>query len=206
MESHKDYTRKKGSEFTLEDEGELIEEFSDSWGILMDKGFQGAQTEIRSTIPSKKPRTRSLTSAEKRRNEKVSADRIIVENFFGREVTLWKVLDNRFNWKETSYTMISQICRALTNHHIRYNQLRAEDGDHYDVYRRRLASFARKRRARRDANKKNYQRRRQSRLMEAGEDSDSDTVNNCNREREDDDADQINSLAQDDSGDSSDGD
>lgn len=62
------------------------------------------------------------------------ANRIIVENYFGRLVQLWKVKSCRYRWSEGTYDTVSRLCYALTN---RY-PLRSVDGKRLEIYRRSL--------------------------------------------------------------------
>jgi hypothetical protein len=58
--------------------------FSQYWAVLVDKGYQGAASLTRAVHPKKKPRNGRLTAVDLRRNERVSSDRVLVENYFGR--------------------------------------------------------------------------------------------------------------------------
>eukprot|EP00298_Acanthocystis_sp_HF-20_P007460 c17056_g1_i1.p1 GENE.c17056_g1_i1~~c17056_g1_i1.p1 ORF type:complete len:152 (-),score=34.38 c17056_g1_i1:73-528(-) len=71
---------KKGEETEIEDELE-----SEYWGILLDKGFQGAENYLRATIPQK----RILDLEEEKIVDQIAKDRVIVENFYGRMKILW---------------------------------------------------------------------------------------------------------------------
>lgn len=129
---------KRGDEQSLEDDGEGCEDFENLWAIIVDKGYQGIKEFLRGIHPIKKPIGRCLTASENRYNRDISSDRIIVENFFGRLMSLWGVLSHKWRWSEEHYDMVLYSCVALTNLHIRYNPLRARDGEFYQKYKNRL--------------------------------------------------------------------
>jgi hypothetical protein len=137
---HKRLLHKTDEELNVADNGEMKDKFPNHWGVLADKGYQGAGEILRSTIPKKKPKNGVLTPADKKRNERLSSDRIIVENFFGRLSGLWKVMRVTYKWGEDKYDQIMRLCVALTNYHIRINPLRAEDGDYYEMIKSRYYS------------------------------------------------------------------
>ncbi|KAF0684580.1 Aste57867_23451 [Aphanomyces stellatus] len=61
--------------------------------------------------------------AEERQNDRIATDRVIVENLFGRVKTLWGVCSEKY---------------PLTNLHVRFHPLRAEDGKVNAQYINRL--------------------------------------------------------------------
>lgn len=79
----------------ITDDGDLEDPFSGFGGILVDKGYQGIQKFLRGNHPAKKPQGDILSASEERFNKKVASDRIIVENFFGRSITLWSVSSHK---------------------------------------------------------------------------------------------------------------
>jgi len=56
-------------------------EKNSSWAILADKGYIGVGTQIRIITPFK---GNNITPEELQFNKKVGADRVIIENFYGR--------------------------------------------------------------------------------------------------------------------------
>lgn len=54
------------------------------WTIVMDKGYQGQDHEIRAATPTKKS-SGVLMTKKWQHNEKIAAGRTIVGNYFGRE-------------------------------------------------------------------------------------------------------------------------
>ena len=83
---------KIGAEQLLEGNGYFHQEYSDQWEILADKGYQGDASYCRAVLPIKKTMKKSLALQEEVFNKKVSSDRIIVKNFFGRMCVLWNVM------------------------------------------------------------------------------------------------------------------
>ena len=59
--------------------------------VLVDKGYMGLSSELRAIMPRKKPRLGNMAPNDVWRNRRVSSDGVIVENFFGRVCSLWKV-------------------------------------------------------------------------------------------------------------------
>lgn len=86
---HKMELEKLVSEAALEDVGPNKEDHPDHWAVLADKGYQGSSEFVRVIHPKKKPPGRPLTIEEVELNRKISSDRIIVENYFGRFCTCW---------------------------------------------------------------------------------------------------------------------
>lgn len=60
----------------------------------MHKGYQKAGEFGRASIPTKKANRKNVSRRDVERNKKITSDRIIVENFFGRQCNLWMVAAN----------------------------------------------------------------------------------------------------------------
>ncbi|OWZ09797.1 hypothetical protein PHMEG_00017446 [Phytophthora megakarya] len=88
-------------------------QFPQMWGVLVDKGYQGAGRVLRTIQPRKQPRGGTLDDEDIAHNKAISADRVLVENFFGR--------------------IVARLCTALTNYHVGLMPLRARDTEHYDM-------------------------------------------------------------------------
>lgn len=91
----------------------------------MDKGHQGLNKTLRAVIPHKK-NVGFLSTNNRRRNEKISLDCVIVENFFGRETMLWETSDDCYKLSERTYDTVLIICQCLTNFHIMHYAMRDE--------------------------------------------------------------------------------
>ena len=95
---------KTEDEKEVTDIGILSDKYPDSWALLADKGYQGAVEFVRAIYPWKKPPRWLLSAEDDAFNKKVSADRIIVENVFGRACALWAVLSAKFMWGRSFMT------------------------------------------------------------------------------------------------------
>lgn len=161
---HKQFLEKKGSETEIEDETLTDEEFEHLWAVLLDKGYEGLQRELRCIIPGKRPINGRITAAQLLDNQKIAADRVIVERFFGREVMLWAIMERQFKWSQDKYDTISRLCRALTNFHIIHYPMNIRDETEHAAYRNRLYQkgilVAEKRKETQEA----YRQRRRQRL------------------------------------------
>ena len=166
----------KNESSEVEDDGYLVAKYPDQWGILADKGYQGAAHHIRLIHPMRKPTSRDLFLSEIQMNNEISSDRIIVENFFGRLSSLWGVMTNKYRWKEDSYDMIFEMCLALTNLHIKFNPLRAEDLSFYDALQNFLYDIGSQRVQKRRNSQRSYRRRTMRRLTMEFEEEDGDDI------------------------------
>ncbi|OWZ06262.1 LOW QUALITY PROTEIN: hypothetical protein PHMEG_00021509 [Phytophthora megakarya] len=119
----------------------------DEWALLADKGYQGLSTHFRAITPHKKQPCETLLIEQLNETDRISHDRVLVENDFGR-----------------SYDILFKSCVALTNHHVHLNPMRAEDGDHYHTYLSRLLLIGVDAIAIRMLSQKHYQKRREMRL------------------------------------------
>ncbi|OWY92328.1 hypothetical protein PHMEG_00038723 [Phytophthora megakarya] len=129
--------------------GEGSTSFAAMWGVLADKGYQGLDKSIRAIIPKRRPRGAALTFDEESRNRRVSSARVLVENYFGRMTSLWRVCSTTFTWHESKFDRIINICVALTNFHARLHPLRAEDQYLYEQILSRYVSMAEEQRRKR---------------------------------------------------------
>ncbi|RHY20761.1 hypothetical protein DYB32_009959 [Aphanomyces invadans] len=124
---HSDVRKKRPSEVHLEDSCPLRETFSDQWALLADKGYQGVQHVSRAILPARASRNHRLTASQESTNQRIATDRIIVENWFGRNYTLWGIVSDKYNWSNDLYDPIFRLCAGLTNYHIRFTPLRTEE-------------------------------------------------------------------------------
>lgn len=137
-EFHANIRLKQVNERTLDDHGPLKDQFPHEWALLADKGYQGLQHTCRAIIPIKITDKNRLSSQAMTTNENISSDRILVENWFGRQCTLWEIVSGKYRWNDSLYNPIYKICASLTNYHIRMCPLRAEDGEEYRRHLNRL--------------------------------------------------------------------
>ena len=116
LEIHKTMLRKTDDEMLLEDNGEGSSDWPEYWGILVDKGYQGAQLHMRTIQPKKKPKGGVLTTDEIQRNKRVSSDRVLVENYFGHVCMLWKVSYATYKWGEKKFDLLTMYTRYTFVH------------------------------------------------------------------------------------------
>ncbi|GMF24074.1 unnamed protein product [Phytophthora fragariaefolia] len=83
MDVHVEMLQKNVEELEIEGNGEGAAQHPIQWGVLVDKGNQGAEGVIRTIQPKRKPRGSELSHQDVARNRLVSSDRVLVENFFG---------------------------------------------------------------------------------------------------------------------------
>lgn len=175
IDFHKEVLKKVGPDTEIVDDVETSTKFPDSWAILMDKGYQGANQYVRAIIPKKKPHGKMLSIDDASWNATVASDRIIVENFFGRLTKLWGIISSKFRWGEESYDAIFRLCVAFTNYHISQHPLRDdEDAAHYNRYKNRNYEIGARMAAKRKSTQKKYRDKRRKRIeMDMGISDDS---------------------------------
>ncbi|KAG2814004.1 hypothetical protein PC129_g3495 [Phytophthora cactorum] len=151
---------KTPQELGQDDNGEGAVQHPLAWGVLVDKGYQGAEAVLRTIQLKRKPRDGELSHQDMTRNRLVSSDRVLVENYFGRVCMLWKVMYTTYKWGEVRYDMIARACFALTNFHVSFMPLRNEDNKLYHSVLSRYQSMAEDTRERRKRSQKTYMMRR----------------------------------------------
>ena len=82
-----------------------------------------------------------MTVDDRNRNNKVSADRVVVENFFGRVCGMFGMFTSKYSWIPDKFDAIVDFCFSIANFHIRIHPLREQDVGYYqnviaDVMRR----------------------------------------------------------------------
>lgn len=95
---------------------------------MFDKAYCGAEQRMRAIFPTKNPQT----SAQIRRNDLISGERVMAENFYGRMTSLWGVISKKYRWDHRLYDKVMGISIALTNAHIDITPLR---NDEYQLYK-----------------------------------------------------------------------
>lgn len=114
-----------------------------SRSIMMDKGYLGAGAIIKAIIPHRKPRGADLTRLQVAQNERIAADRILVENFYGRLKKKFSITREKFRNDLRIYNQAWDVCAALTNFHIALHPLRQDDGAYNREVERMLEEEAR---------------------------------------------------------------
>ena len=129
LEIHRRRLQKRDEENELEDEFFMSEKYQSQWGVLMDRGYQSAADVLRAVTPKKKHVRGCLLHDDEEHYRKLSSDRILVENYFGRLGQLWTVCSAKFVWFENIYDTLFGLSVAFTNFHISLHKLRDEDGE-----------------------------------------------------------------------------
>ncbi|GMF35561.1 unnamed protein product [Phytophthora fragariaefolia] len=89
--------QKNVEELESEDNGEGAAQHPIQCGVLVEKGYQGAEGIIRTIQPKRQPRGSELSHQDVARSRLVSTDRVLVENFYGRVCMLWKAMYVTYN-------------------------------------------------------------------------------------------------------------
>lgn len=183
---HNLQSRKTEEELRIfRDAGELHETYPNNWAIICDKGYTGLSRNIRAIIPVRKPANGWLTVAQKLKNQNISADRIIVENFFGR-LCSFQLYGTKWKWSEDNYDVFVQFGVATTNVHVSFHALRASDRAHFIRLTNRMLITGAEKSRKRTANLNLYRDRRRTRLFDApenGDDSVSEDIAGAEPER-----------------------
>ena len=128
---HKSKARKSAGALAVPDLGENSGGYPSHHAIMLDKGYQGIQDDVRAILPKKKPRGGRLTLEDKQRNGKISSDRVIIENFFGRASEKFGILAGKYTWDRDTFNLVIDVCFSLCNFHIMLHPLREQDGQYY---------------------------------------------------------------------------
>ena len=96
--------------------------------ILTDLRYQGSQNDYPEIIfPHKKPRGGILTNEQKNFNGRLSSDRIIVENYFGRMKLLFGCIHVKFRSNLNLLDDLIPLLIAFTNYNIKKHPLRNDN-------------------------------------------------------------------------------
>ena len=82
-----------------------------------------------------------MTVDDRNRNTRVSSDRVVVENFFGRVCGMFGIFLSIYSWSSDELDTIVDVCFSIVNFYIRIHPLREQDVGYYqkviaDVMRR----------------------------------------------------------------------
>ncbi|RHY15104.1 hypothetical protein DYB32_010790 [Aphanomyces invadans] len=136
---------------------------ANQWVVMAEKGYQGIQNSVRAVLP-KKSSEGILTLDDNRTNDRISSNRVIVVNYFGRMKTLWSVCGETYRWSRPNYDLLFQSCLAFTNANVLLHTLRSDDGEVYAQFISRLASIGSKKDREKKITPRAYRTRRKSRL------------------------------------------
>ncbi|KAF0710544.1 hypothetical protein AaE_012476 [Aphanomyces astaci] len=155
---------KSAGEQDVPDYGELSTQYRGSWACLVDMGYIGIAHSLRGIHPKRRPVHGVLDAHDMDRNHDISSDRVVVENFFGRVCTLWKISLATYTWGEKNYNTIQRTTFALTNFHLSLMPLRAEDEGFYRSVIARYEQMANEKKRKRSEAQRRYRLNRQERL------------------------------------------
>lgn len=120
---------------------------------------------MRAIDPKKKLSLALLDAENVRYNRKISSDREIIENYFGRVCGLWDVRSSKYRWAETSYDTIFKLCVALTNLHVCCNLLRQADVERHPRIRNRQLPIGNTQIVKRRRAQERHRRKRASKVQ-----------------------------------------
>lgn len=177
LKEHKERLRKDEMDIRHDDDmpfDHLDEQYY--WAAIMDRGYEGAPKLGRFITPKKKSARRDLDHDDLRKNDNIEHDRVIVENYFGRNKGLWGAAERRYRLEDDMYGKYMQFCFGLTNYHVSLLPLRADDGDvernYYARLRDRYEVATAKRKAQQDKSRRRHKARRLVAMATANNDGD----------------------------------
>lgn len=134
--------QKADDDLIIADIGPLAEVLHGFWAAIMDNGYQGAAHIVRAVLPKKKWHSGVLTSEQGRTNARFSSDKIIVENYFGRQCFPYNILGSKYKLGEKSCDVQFRLSVCFTNMHIKWHPLRNDDGHAFRRYKNRLNTIS----------------------------------------------------------------
>ncbi|KAH9105473.1 hypothetical protein LEN26_014757 [Aphanomyces euteiches] len=146
IDQHYLHLSKSENEKSQADYGKLGVEYPDHWALLVDMGYQDA--------------ARNQIS----RNSRISSDRVLVENYFGRMCKLWNAMYVTFKWAGNRYDSIARICIALTNCHCGLMPLREAGGHEYKTVLAKYQAMGAAQATKKQEVQRRYRMRRDARL------------------------------------------
>jgi len=108
-----------------------------------------------------------LSHNDVKRNNSIASDRVINENFFGRQTTLWRASSATWKWSHELYDYVNDCCTAFTNYHIALHPLRAVDGERYNGYLYDLSEKGNEAVEKRKEAQRKYKEARRERLKDS---------------------------------------
>ena len=82
-----------------------------------------------------------MTVDDQNRNTRISSDRVVVDNFFGRVCGMFGIFSSKYSWSSDKFDTIVDFCFSIVNFYIHIHPLREQDVGYYqkviaDVMRR----------------------------------------------------------------------
>ncbi|KAF1335965.1 Succinyl-coa:3-ketoacid coenzyme a transferase, partial [Globisporangium splendens] len=149
MEFHTRELRKLPDDHEVEDTEPMHDIYVDQWCAIVDKNYERLADKMRAVHPARALPGERLSLEEERMNHKISSDRMVVEDYFGRLCGLWWICSDKFRWGVTLYDDIVRVCLALTNAHAGVRPLRTQDADYYHGRENSLVATRQEMRAKR---------------------------------------------------------
>jgi len=87
------------------------EKKQDTWAIIADAGYQGAQHFVRAVLPVKGPKT----IAQMEYNKEVGITRVQCERYYGRMKQEFRIMLDRYRGDHFKFVCIFKICASLLN-------------------------------------------------------------------------------------------
>ncbi|KAF0718102.1 hypothetical protein AaE_010718 [Aphanomyces astaci] len=159
---HKANLTKTSREAALSVHGELSTAFPTYWPCLVDMDYIRIAHEVRGIHPKRRPANGALDANDHECNRRVSSDRVVVENFFGRVCSLWRISSTTFTWGEKIYLSLQKTTFALTNFHLLLLPMLAEDENYYAMVLARYQRMASEKKRKRAETQHRYRLRRRS--------------------------------------------
>ena len=105
----------------------LSEKYYYQWGVLMDKGYQGAAGALRAVTLKDIPVRGLISREDEEYNKKLSSNRMLVEDFFGRLSFLWSVCSAKYVLSEGICDTLLGLNLGFTTYHVSLHKLHDED-------------------------------------------------------------------------------
>ena len=102
--------------------------------MLLENGYQGSVDILRAITTCKKSVCAILSREVEVFHEKLSPDRILVENYFGRLCKLWGLLGRKYDSSRKLLNTIFSLGAAFTKFRISMHNPRDVDGDWFTRY------------------------------------------------------------------------
>lgn len=130
-DKYKDMLKKNHVEKEKPDEMPLFDKYPGQWILIADSAYQSADKYLRAVVMKKRKSIR--TSADNVYYRSLSKDRVICENFYGRMLSLFGVIKQKYKYEHVMYDKFFIVCTCLTNYHLGKYPLRDNDGGYYQV-------------------------------------------------------------------------
>lgn len=154
LSSYEKILEKEEDEKSLDDNDPLSEEYPNQWSIMGDSAYTGADKHIRAFFIKK----RSLqTSSDRNLYEKLSNERVLIENWYGRMLNLWGIMRKTYTYEHERYDTLFSVLASLTNYSVLKSPMRNDEGVYYRQMVRQFIEEGKKRQEKRKQQRIKYQ-------------------------------------------------